>query len=253
VPPPSTRRARRSFAQDFRRFFVRGLGTLLPTILTVSVIWWVADFLWESIGWYLIEVVKQAWAVGVRQGWADPTSTGEIRRFFDEAWWTKPLGIGLALVLIYLVGLLVGNFLGRALYAAAERIVLRVPVVRAVYPAVKQVTDFLLADKQQSFEGSRVVACRVHNNDIWSIAFVTGPGLKTLDEQGRGGTVTLFVPSSPTAFSGYMMVAPREEVVELPMTTEEAMRLLISGGVIGPAGKAKDANLPTATVDKPAA
>ena len=81
------------------------------------------------------------------------------------------------------------------------------PVVRALYPAVKQVTDFLLADKEGQFEGSRVVAVRPHDNDIWSIALVTGPGLPELAEHTRRRMVTVFVPSSPTAFSGYTMLA----------------------------------------------
>ena len=235
-PPP---RRRRTFSQDFQRFFLRGLGTLLPTIITIGLIWWVFDFLWNSIGWYLIEVIKRTWLALIDAGYADPTNASAIRRHFEEAWYTKPLGVVLALVLIYLVGLLVGNFLGRAFYRAAERLVLRVPVVRAVYPAVKQVTDFLLADKDNQFEGSRVVAVRPHDNGIWSIALVTGPGLPKLDEHTRRQTVTLFVPSSPTAFSGYTMIAPREEMVELPMTVEEAMRLLVSGGVLVPGADKK--------------
>lgn len=227
---------RRTFGEDFARFFVRGLGTLLPTIITVGLIWWIFDFLWNSIGWYIIEVIKRGWLVANRQGWGDPTNGTQIWLHFERAWYTKPLGVLLALILIYLVGLFVGNILGRALYRAAEALVLRVPFVSAVYPAVKQVTDFLLADKDNQFEGSRVVAVRPHSNEIWSIALVTGSGLPPLTEKTQRTMVTLFVPSSPTAFSGYVMLAPRDEVVELPMTVEEAMRMLVSGGVLMPKG-----------------
>lgn len=232
--PPSPRKRRRTFGEDFSRFFLRGLGTLLPTIITVGLIWWVVDFLWNSIGWYLILVIKRAWLLAVQQGWVDPTNAGYINRHFDEAWYTKPLGVLLALILIYLVGLLVGNFLGRAIYRAGEAIVLRIPLVRAVYPAVKQVTDFLLADRDAQFEGSGVVAVQAHNDGIWSVALVTGKGLPALTEATRREMVTVFVPSSPTAVSGYVMLAAREDVVELPMAVDEAMRLLVSGGVIVP-------------------
>jgi len=202
------------------------------------VLWWVFDFLWNSIGWYLVELVKIAWLRLVDAGIANPTSGGQIRRSLSEdQWFTKPLGVGLALLLIYAVGLLVGNFLGRAFYLAAERLLLRVPVIKLVYPTFKQITEFVLADKERQFEGSRVVAVRPHSRGIWSIALVTGHGLPPLSEASRDQTVTVFVPSSPAAFSGYVMVAPRSEVVELPMTVEEAMRLLVSGGVVAPGGK----------------
>ncbi len=232
--PAPPRRRRRSFSEDFQRFFLRGLGTLLPTVITIALIWYVLNFLWDSIGWYIIWAIGRLWLLAVQQGWMEPTSAGYISREFIDEWYTKPLGVLLALVLIYLVGLLVGNFIGRAFYRLAERLVMRVPVVRALYPAVKQVTDFLLTDRETQFAGSRVVAVQPHESGIWSVGLVTGGGLAPLTEKTKQEMVTVFVPSSPTAFSGYVMVVPRAGVVELPMTVEEAMRLLISGGVIGP-------------------
>jgi uncharacterized membrane protein len=208
---------------------------LLPTIITIGLIWWVFDFLWNSLGKWIISAIGYLWLLAEDQGWTEtPVNAGYIREQLDSAWWSKPLGVLLALLLIYLVGLFVGNFLGRTLYRATEALVMRIPFIRAVYPAVKQVTDFLLADRDQQFEGSRVVAVRPHANDIWSVALVTGSGLAPLNEKTKRTMVTVFVPSSPTAFSGYVMLAPREDVVELPMSVEEALRLLISGGVITP-------------------
>ena len=235
-PEPKAKKRRRSFGEDFTRFFVRGLGTLLPTIITVWLIWSAFDFLWDSLGKWIIYVIGRAWVLASRDvAFVEPTNWGYIQREFIGAWYAKPLGVLLALILIYLVGLLVGNILGRAIYRAGEAIVMRIPFIRAVYPAVKQVTDFLLADKEKGqFEGSRVVAVKAHDNGIWSVALVTGRGLPALTEATRHEMVTVFVPSSPTAVSGYVMMAPREGVVELPMTVEEAMRLLISGGVIMP-------------------
>jgi uncharacterized membrane protein len=143
----------------------------------------------------------------------------------------------LAVLLVYIVGVFVGNFIGRTFYRIAERAVMKIPLVRAVYPAVKQVTDFLLARRKDPFEGSRVVAVQPHEQGIWSIALVTGAGLRALTDVVGEEMVTVFVPSSPTAFSGYVMVVPRRSVVELPLTVEEAMRLLVSGGVIVPSSE----------------
>ena len=232
--PPEHRR-RRSFGEDFQRFFLRGLGTLLPTIITIAVVWWVINFLWDSIGWYLIELVKRVWIILVQNDLVDPRNGTYIREYWQEdQWYTKVVGVALALLAIYLVGLLVGNFIGRAFYRLAERLVMKIPVIRALYPAVKQVTDFLVGGREAQFEGSRVVAVKPHAGDIWSVALVTGSGLPPLTQATREEMVTVFVPSSPTAFSGYVMIVPRSGVVELPMSVEEAMRLLVSGGVIIP-------------------
>jgi uncharacterized membrane protein len=106
-------------------------------------------------------------------------------------------------------------------------------VIRAVYPAVKQVTDFMLAERSLKFQGSRVVAVQPHEQKIWSIGLVTNSAQWELSD-GPEDMVTVFIPSTPTSFSGYVLIVPRRRVVELPMTVEEAMRLLISGGVIMP-------------------
>jgi uncharacterized membrane protein len=99
---------------------------------------------------------------------------------------------------------------------------------------VKQVTDLFLTDRAGAFEGSRVVAVQHRAQDVWTIGLVTGPGLKALTESTGEDMVTVFVPSTPTAFSGYVVVVPRQSLLELPLTVEEAMRLLVTGGVLGP-------------------
>jgi uncharacterized membrane protein len=115
-----------------------------------------------------------------------------------------------------------------------ETSVMRVPLVRAIYPTVKQVTDFVLSNRRTQFSASRVVAVQPHEKGIWSIGLVTGQGLRPLTEVTGDEMVTVFVPSTPTAFTGYVLVVPRSGVVELPLTVEEAMRMLVSGGVIVP-------------------
>src|SRR5260370_33852791 len=140
----------------------------------------------------------------------------------------------MSILVVYLVGLFVGHIIGRTAWRLAERTVMRVPLIRALYPAVKQVTDFVLAEKAAHVADSRVVAVEPHAKGIWSIGLVTGSGIKSLTESVGAEMITVFVPSSPTAFSGYVLVVPRESVVELPLTVEQAMRLLISGGVSDP-------------------
>jgi uncharacterized membrane protein len=224
-----------SFAEDFRRFFLRGLAAILPTLITLWLLVWAWDFLWQNIGQYIIHFIRLAWYYAGKQGWMQPQSVQYIMYHWDISdFSTRVIGVLLSIVLVYFIGVFVGNLIGRTFWRLAERAVLRIPLVRAIYPAVKQVTDFILADRTRQFEHSRVVAVQPHEQNIWSIGLVTSSGSWTLGEQNSEEMVTVFVPSTPTSFSGYVLVVPRSKVIELPMSVEEAMRLLISGGVIMP-------------------
>lgn len=226
-------------------FFVRGLKTILPTLVTLYLIVWAWNFLWENVGrhliWLLQNLQYQVAGEGAQWGrirriWMrppDPMRPEELGNWQWE-WWAQVVGVAMAVLLVYLVGLLVGNLIGRTFLLLGESVVMRLPIVRAIYPAVKQITDFVLAERSATFNQSRVVACRPHANDIWSIGLVTGQGFSALNDAAGQDLVTVFIPSSPTAFSGYVVVVPRSQVVELPLKVEEAMRMLVSGGVLNP-------------------
>jgi uncharacterized membrane protein len=260
------RRRRASFSDDFRRFFLRGLSALLPTIITLWLLIWIWGFLWENLGQHMISAIIMLWNFLAQKGLMEFQPLVYMRRVWWSGdvlpmWLVQLIGVGLSIVLIYMVGLLVGNLIGRTIWRLAEMAVMRIPLVRAVYPAVKQVTDFVLAERGSQFESSQVVAVQPHTGGIWSIGLVTGPGLRSLSDAVGGEMVTVFIPSTPTAFSGYVVVVPRDTVVELPLKVEEAMRLLVSGGVITP-GAAPPApgsaagpvgTLPPASIPVPAA
>jgi uncharacterized membrane protein len=249
-PSPPDRRGgdtpRLGFVEDFRRFFLRGLAALLPTLITLGLLIWIWDFLWNNVGFYVIYAIK--WGLySIYKGSDSPYAQfGYIgRKFNDTDFSTRLLGVVLAVLLIYVVGVFVGNLLGRTAWRLAEVGVLKIPLVSAIYPAVKQITDFLLSERTEQFQGSAVVAVEPHEKGIWSIGLVTGPGLRALASATGQEMITVFVPSSPTAFSGYVLVVPRESVIELPLKVEEAMRLLVSGGVITPEATAAAAAHPS--------
>lgn len=223
-----------TFAGDFRRFFVRGLAALLPTLITIWLLVKIWDFLWDSLGKHLIYAIKYFWWTLGQQGLVHPEPAAYIgRTLSEEEFGTRLLGVTLAVILVYIVGLLLGNLIGRTFWKLGESLVMKIPLIRAIYPAVKQVTDFLLVEKTQ-FASSRVVAVRPHEQGIWSIGLVTGAGVRSLSEVVGEEMVSVFLPNSPAAFSGYVLVVPRKNVVELPLTVEEAMRMLVSGGVLDP-------------------
>jgi uncharacterized membrane protein len=221
-----------SFGDDFRRFFLRGLAAVLPTLITLLLLIKLWEILWGYVGQHIIWLIKLASARVHGAG-----GIGYVKWSWEQnvpRWAEELLGVILAIVLVYFVGLIVGNFLGRTAWRLLEATVMRVPLIRAIYPAVKQVTDFVLADRKSQIQASRVVAVRPHSDEIWSIGLVTGPGLQSLSTMVGTDMVTVFIPSSPTSFSGYVLMVPRERVIELPLSVEEAMRLLVTGGVSGP-------------------
>ena len=239
--PQTPEPPRGSFADDFQRFFLRGLAAILPTLITLSLLFWIWNFLWQNLGLYIIELIKVVWyQLGGR--WVIPEEpAGRIRQILNgDVFWVRLLGVGLAILFVYIVGVFLGNLIGRTLWRLIETGLMRLPLIRAIYPSVKQVVDFLLSDqisggRRGQFSSSRVVAVQARAQGIWAIGLVTGTGYAPLNEAIRGDMLTIFIPSSPTALAGYVVVAHREAVVELPLTVEEALRLLISGGVIMPA------------------
>lgn len=235
----SPRRKRASFAEDFRRFFVRGLAALLPTLITLWLLVKVWEFLWEALGRHIIFAIRLIWLKLSSSGVVSEVPAGYIyRKLPSESFGVQVTGVVLAILLVYVVGVFVGNFIGRQFWRLGEMAVMRVPLVRAIYPAVKQVTDLFLSDRGAGqFAASRVVAVQHRAQDVWTIGLVTGPGLKALSQAAGDEMVTVFVPSTPTAFTGYVVVVPRSSVIELPLTVEEAMRLLVSGGVLAPQAK----------------
>ena len=225
----------RSFGADFRRFFTRGLAAILPTLITIWLVLKVWEFLWESLGQHLVEAMRIVWSDLVADHFLPYQPNHTIYMFLDnQDFSTQVIGVTLAVLAIYIVGIFVGNLIGRTFWRFAERTVMRVPLVRAIYPAVKQVTDFILAERSHQIPGSRVVACKPHEDGIWQIGMLTGRARWSLNSEGPEEMVTVFLPSTPTAFTGYVVIVPRTAVVELPMTVEEALRLLVSGGVIMP-------------------
>lgn len=223
-PLEPARPERGKFAQDLKRFFLRGLATLLPTLITLWLLIWAWNFLWDSLGYHIIQTIRWLW----------PESFLAQQLGDTNDWSTQIYGVVLAVMLVFIVGFFVGNLIGRTFWKVGEALAMKIPVIRAIYPAVKQVTDFILADRSHHFQQSRVVAVQPHEKGIWSIGLVTGEGLKPMDQAVGDKMVMVFLPNSPAAFSGYVVVVPRSQVVELPLTVEEAMRLLVSGGVIIP-------------------
>lgn len=258
-----------TFASNFRQFFVRGLAILLPTVLTIWLLIAAYGFVQARIAAPINQGVKelilrttpwprvspaaveqlgtdiervggeqyQAWREsGFDHGWLER----QARRRQLERWWSSYsilmdlIGLAIAIVLIYMVGVVLGSYIGHRLYRRGEQLLNRVPLIRRVYPSVKQVTDFFVGDNSDKLKFSRVVAVEYPRQRMWSIGLVTGDTMRAIQDYAEEECLTIFVPSSPTPFTGYVITAPRAETIELPISVEDAVKFIVSGGVLIP-------------------
>ncbi len=252
----------KSVIGSFKRFFLRGLGTLLPTLLTLIIIIKLVGFVYDNFGRYIGVGLTRAIGLASKE-FCYPTVT-EIEKYLKDrhlsrtdltdeeykeivkllrqrklyrlgrSWQMALIGFFVALTLIWVLGVFLASIIGRKLWQYVESTMMKIPGIRQIYPYVKQVTDYLFGEKKLEF--SRVVAIPYPRKGIWSVGFVTGPAIKTLDkltEDGRG-CITVFVPTSPTPLTGFIVTVPKSEVIDLPFTIEQAFRFIISGGVILP-------------------
>ncbi|MCH7995946.1 MAG: DUF502 domain-containing protein [Planctomycetes bacterium] len=267
---------------DFRRFFLRGLGALIPTLLTFAILVWAYSLVNDYVGVFVTKAllvlcssVSAEPAPGFVNEETDPLRYGTVlnewnargerltiehkvihhkalhhvnpdvragaERARNAALWQIAfakyrlhlLGFLIAIILIYFIGFFLASFMGRAVWRAGERLLNRIPLIRAIYPHVKQVTDFLLSERKR-FEVSGVVAVEYPRKGLWSLGLSTGKPLERVQDASSEELTTVFIPSSPTPITGYVIQVPVRDVVELNISIDEALRFTVSGGVIKP-------------------
>lgn len=144
------------------------------------------------------------------------------------------LGVIFSILIVFLTGLLVTNFLGRWLVQMGELIVQRIPIVRSIYVATKQVIETLFSSSSQSFR--KVVLVEYPRKGIWSVAFMTNDSAQELKQKSGQDLISIFIPTTPNPTSGFLMMVPKDDVKELDMTIDQALKFIISLGVVTPPG-----------------
>jgi uncharacterized membrane protein len=181
-----------------------------------------------------------------RLEWSD-TSNEAVKQVWNDFWvdgWGSIAGFLIALVAVCIVGALLASVVGRTLWRMTERSIMNTPLLRRVYPYVKQITDFILTQEEQKKLFSRVVAVEYPRKGIWSIGFVTGSGIEKVVNSVKKEFLTVLIPTSPTPFTGFVITVPKKHTIDLDMTVEEALRFIVSGGVITPENEQEMAALP---------
>jgi len=143
------------------------------------------------------------------------------------------IGVVLSLVLLIITGILATNFLGQRLVSWSESVLERIPLVRSIYNAAKQVINAIFSTNGQSFR--KVLMVEYPRKGMWSLAFQTGAGNLGVSNHSGSEMVSIFVPTTPNPTSGFLMMVPKSDTVELAMTIDEALKFIISLGVMQPA------------------
>jgi len=279
-------------------FFVRGLGVVLPAVLTIFVFVTVFDFVRGSVarpinrliyaglesnglGWSVLRLVDvdpyapeylldpqtddAILALANAHEAANDVPLLENQAFLtaleghraENATWIRDhaalgidavrlrehtreevgvwVGVLIAAVSVLFVGYLASGFLGRSSIAAMHRLGARVPVVRSVYPYTKQLVDFFLAESELDFD--TVVAAPYPSKGLWSIGFVTGTGLRTLNEKLEAPHLSVYFPTSPLPMTGFTVFMDAAGLVPLELSVEEALRVVVTAGVVVPASE----------------
>jgi uncharacterized membrane protein len=199
----------------FKKYFLVGLIVILPFFVTVKFILFFTDYFDEVLA---VERGRFLYLIP--------------ERFHPEKLVGFPipfLGAALAISLILLVGVLSRNFLGRVFISWGDKAISRVPGARVIYNLVKQITDTFVKKDKAKF--NRVVLIQYPRPGLHTLAFVTGVPPAQLQKKFETKMLNLFVPTTPNPTSGFYLLVPETDVVNVELTVEEAFRLVVSCGI----------------------
>ena len=202
-----------------RKWFFAGLLVLVPLAITI----WLIDWAISSLDKTLL-LLPKAW---------HPDSLFAIH--------IPGFGVVLTLGVLLVVGALVSNFIGKRLVGWWDALLGRIPVVRSIYSSVKQVSDTLFSENGNAFR--QAVLVQWPREGLWTIGFVTGsPATGTLADLPAADYVSVYVPTTPNPTSGYLMMFKKTDVKDLSMSVDEALRYVVSMGVVAPASSTTPTN-----------
>jgi uncharacterized membrane protein len=213
--------ARLRFWRAFRRYLVAGLLIWLPILATVLVIRFILDLMDRTL-----LLLPQDMLLRARQ--LLPESLSDVH--------VPGLGALLALAILLFTGLLVTNFVGRTLVDWWEEMLHKIPFIRAIYGGVKSFSETLLSNSGNSFK--KVLLVQYPRLGVWSIAFQTASDIPEITARTGEPQVCVFVPTTPNPTSGFIFMMPKSQVIELDMSVDAAMKMIVTLGVVTPSAAA---------------
>ena len=193
-----------------RKWLLAGLLVIVPVAITIAVLQWIIGTLDQTL-----LILPEAWR-------PDKVLGVHLPGF----------GVLLTLAILLLVGAVVSNFMGKKLVSWGDTLVSRIPVVRSIYSSVKQVSDTLFSPDGNAFRTAVLV--QWPRPDVWTIGFVTGTPGGEVTNYLMGDYVSVYVPTTPNPTGGYFVMLRRSDCVELKMSVDDALKYVISMGVVVP-------------------
>jgi uncharacterized membrane protein len=193
-----------------RKYFVTGLLILVPLAITL----WVLNLIVGTMDQSLL-LLPESWRPEKLFGFHIPG-----------------LGTILTLLIIFLTGLATRNFVGNQVVRVWEGILTRIPVVNTIYSSVKQVSDTLFSSSGNAFR--KAVLVQYPHQGSWTIAFVTGVPGGDVRNHLQGDYISIYVPTTPNPTSGFFLMVRRADAIELDMNVDEALKYIVSMGVVSP-------------------
>lgn len=206
---------RRHPVRSIRNYLIAGLLIWIPIMVTVWVIRFVARILDQSL-------------VLLPRAWRPETLVGT---------YVPGVGVILSLLLLFLTGVLVKNLFGGRIVSGLESLVRRIPVIGPIYGGAKTFSETVLTDTGRSFK--QVVMVEFPRKGIYSIGFITSYELEEVQAKTEQEVTCVFVPTTPNPTTGFIVLVPKNEVVMLDMTVDEAFKMLLTLGVVVPPWKNK--------------
>ena len=200
-----------------RHYMVTGVLVWVPLLAT----WWVASTLISLIDRVLL-VLPPEYRPSTLLGFNLPG-----------------LGVVLALVVLLVTGVLLANFLGRQVVGLWEAVLNRIPLVNSMYSGIKQLLETFLSHDSRSFR--KVLLVEYPSKGLWTLAFLAGDPAGEIQQKTSSEVLTIYVPTAPNPTSGYVIFIAKDEAIELDMSVEDAMRMIVSLGMVVPAPNKADA------------
>jgi uncharacterized membrane protein len=210
----------KSLRTRLRRYLIAGILIWVPAVVTYLILRFIIDLIDR-----ILLVLPEAYRPDTLFGFHIPG-----------------LGVVLTLTLLVVTGFLAANFVGRRLIARWESLVARIPLVSPIYSGAKKVSETLLSDQGQAFR--KVLLVEYPRRGIWSLAFLTANQLGEVQAKTGKEVACVFVPTTPNPTSGFIILVPRDEIVVLDMTVDEAFRMIVSLGVVVPDWPGEPARIP---------
>jgi len=200
-----------------RRYFAAGLLVWVPLGVTILVIGFLVDFMDQTL-----LLLPEAYRPEVWLGFSIPG-----------------LGVVLTLVVVLATGVIAANLFGRQLVDLGEQVLARIPLVRSIYSGVKQLMETVFSSKGESFR--KVVLVEYPRKGLWTVAFLTGEGQGEAQRKTGHDVVNIYVPTTPNPTSGFFLMVPRQDIIELDMSVDDGLKMILSVGVVVPGAVKKPA------------